>query len=193
MKDWLRRIYFNLAYLGHPRWDTHQSPPELLEFIQNHPAGRVLDLGCGTGTNLITLAEAGWQVTGVDFAPLATQIARRRLRQLQLTGVVLTSDVTNLPTYSDQFDLILDIGCYHNLNLISRVAYRHNVERLLKPSGTWLLYILLRDFQNSETGLSEIDLATLTERFHLVDRQDGQDGRRKSSWYWLQLPILEEL
>ena len=65
-----RRIYFNLLYLfTRPPWDTGVSPPELYDFIENHEPGRAIDIGCGTGTNVITLAQAGWQVTGVDFAP----------------------------------------------------------------------------------------------------------------------------
>lgn len=191
MKNWLRRIYFNLAYLGHPRWDTYQSPPELLEFIQTHPPGRSLDLGCGTGTNLITLAQAGWSVIGVDFAPLATQIARHRLKKLGLPGMVLNSDVTNLPPLSPPYDLILDIGCYHNLDLIGRLVYHHNIERLLSPGGTWLLY-LLHFGQNFSSGLQADDIATLLERFHLSQRQDGWDGNRKSSWFWLELPTFME-
>lgn len=192
MKDWLRRIYFNLAYLGHPRWDTRQSPPELLEFIQSHTPGRALDLGCGTGTNLITLAQAGWQVCGVDYASFGTQIARRRMKILQVPGTVITADVINLPPLPAPFDLVLDIGCYHNLNLISRVAYRHYLERLLSSTGTWLLYILHQDPQKPSTGLTEMDLSTLTDRFHLVQRKNGTDGNRQSSWFWLQLPIVAE-
>jgi SAM-dependent methyltransferase len=191
MIDWLQRIYFNLAYLGHPRWDTHESPPELLEFIRTHPAGKALDLGCGSGTNLITLAQAGWQVWGVDYAPLATKIARRHLQAHQLSATVITSDVVNLPPMPAPFDLILDIGCYHNLSLIHRVAYRHNLERLLAPAGTWLLYAHQKNCQKTG-GLSELDFATLSEQFHLVQRQDGKDGAHQASWFWLTLPIIEE-
>jgi len=66
-------------YFGQPPWDTGISPPELLEFIRTHNPGRAIDLGCGTGTNVITLVNAGWDVTGVDFAPRAIKIARRKL------------------------------------------------------------------------------------------------------------------
>lgn len=189
MLNILRRIYFNLAYLGRPRWDTRKSPPELFEFIQNNPVGRALDLGCGTGTNLITLAQAGWKIIGVDYVPLATKIARRRLNLLNLKGQVLNSDVANLPLIQAPFDLILDIGCYHNLNLMDRVAYCHNVERLLAPSGTWLLYVHLST--GTRIGVLESEIVSLAERFQLVKRQEGIDGSRKSNWLWFQLPISE--
>ena len=47
----MRRIFFELRYLlGDVPWDTGVSPPELLDFLDRHPPGRALDLGCGTGT-----------------------------------------------------------------------------------------------------------------------------------------------
>ena len=39
--------------------------------------GRALDLGCGTGTDSIYLAQQGWHVTGIDMVPEALAIARR--------------------------------------------------------------------------------------------------------------------
>jgi methylase of polypeptide subunit release factors len=41
------------------------------------PAGRALDLGCGTGTDTIYLATHGWDVSGVDMTSRALAIARR--------------------------------------------------------------------------------------------------------------------
>lgn len=40
--------------------------------------GRALDLGCGEGRNAVWLAEHGWQVTGVDFSPVALEKGRAR-------------------------------------------------------------------------------------------------------------------
>ena len=60
---------------GTTPWDTNITPPEVKEFIAAAPPGKALDLGCGTGTNAITLAQHGWQATGVDFAPKAIRTA----------------------------------------------------------------------------------------------------------------------
>lgn len=192
MPNLLRWLYFNLAYLGHPRWDTRQSPPELMEFIQSHPAGKALDLGCGTGTNLITLAENGWQVSGFDYSPIAVRIANRRLNFARLPGTVSVADVSNLPTNLGTFDLILDIGCFHNLDVTGKIAYIHQVERLLKDDGTWLLYAHLQSADSKGPGLTEADLSALAERFEIRSRTDGQDGNRSSTWLRIHLRTIEE-
>lgn len=59
-------------------WDTQVTPPEVMEFIARTPPGKAVDLGCGTGTNAITLARHGWRVTGVDFVPKAILAARAK-------------------------------------------------------------------------------------------------------------------
>jgi cyclopropane fatty-acyl-phospholipid synthase-like methyltransferase len=76
-----RWFNFNRWYFGRPPWDTGVSPPELLAHLDVHAPGRALDIGCGTGTNAITMAQHGWQVTGMDFAVKASprRGAKRRL------------------------------------------------------------------------------------------------------------------
>src|SRR5438132_11612963 len=68
---WGMSAFFQLAYLvGFKPWDSGVPPPELVEVVEGPQAlepGRALDLGCGTGTNCIYLAEHGWDATGVDF------------------------------------------------------------------------------------------------------------------------------
>src|SRR5262245_11118310 len=128
--NWLRRLFFEMAYLGKPRWDTGVSPPELYRFIDEHPPGRAMDLGAGTGTNIITVAKAGWKATGVDFSRLAVRYARRKAREAGVQVSVLQDDVSALRKVSGAFDLILDIGCFHTLADEQLEGYAQGVERL---------------------------------------------------------------
>jgi methylase of polypeptide subunit release factors len=71
-------IWWNLPYLlGQPRWDTGITPPELIELVESGqvPPGRALDIGCGTGTNAVFLAQRGFEVVGTDVAWLAIRRA----------------------------------------------------------------------------------------------------------------------
>ena len=74
----LDRILYRLTYrLGKPRWDTGAPQPELEQLAQGRAPGRALDLGCGTGTDVVYLAGHGWEATGIDFAPEAVAAAGR--------------------------------------------------------------------------------------------------------------------
>ena len=122
----LRRLEFDLWYLFHPPWDSGVSPPELFEFMAEHPAGRAIDLGCGTGTNVITLAEHGWQVTGLDYSPRAIRIAARKVRRAGAGSATSLRCVMSLgcPGIDGPFDLALDLGCFHGVAKPSRRTLR---------------------------------------------------------------------
>ena len=181
--SYFRRLFFNLWYLRKPPWDTGISPPELFDFIEHHPPGRALDLGCGTGTNVITLVQHGWQVTGVDFAPRAVKKARKRVKEAGEQAELLVNDVLDISDLTGPYDLILDIGCFHGISQDEVIRYSENLERLLAPGGYFLLYAFIKEPGGSHTGLVESDLVVLSAFLEMVDRQDGTgQGSRPSAW-----------
>lgn len=162
------------------------SPPELLEFIQQHPAGRAIDIGCGTGTNVITLAQAGWTVTGVDFAPRAIKIAKEKARQAGVQAELLVEDATRLPRVNGPFDLALDLGCFHGIPQAGQKKYLEQLIRILAPKGFWLMYSFLKpNPDQTETGLAEADLDRISSQLTLVSRRDGKDNGRGRPSAWL--------
>src|SRR5580658_11356701 len=81
-RDW------NESYAsGELPWDTGEPEPLLVEFVTSgriEPT-RTLEIGAGTGTNSLYLAERGFDVLGIDVAPLAVetshgQVGRSRPR-----------------------------------------------------------------------------------------------------------------
>src|SRR5438477_11724098 len=69
-------------WLGMTPWDSGITPPEIVSLVEGGriPPGRALDVGCGTGTNVIYLARHGFQTTGIDVS--AQAIARARAKVL---------------------------------------------------------------------------------------------------------------
>lgn len=180
----MRRLFYTLWYFRAPPWDTGVSPPELVAFIQSTRPGRALDLGCGTGTNAITLAQHGWQVVGVDFIGKAIRKARSKAQQLGLGIDFHIGDVTRLENIRGIFQLVLDIGCFHNLPRAGKLKYVQNLENLLAPTGTFLLYGFTTQDPESEIGITPNDLALIQNAIPLVDRTDGTDrGHRPSAWF----------
>lgn len=187
LKNLFHRLFFTFLYLGDPPWDTGISPPELMEFIENHAPGRALDLGCGSGTNVITLAQHGWQATGVDFIHRPIRQARRKAKKAGVSVDFHVGNVVRLTSISGSYDLILDIGCFHSLSTQSRRDYVENIDRLLDAQGTYLLYAFLKQAKDETNGLEQSDLSLLERHLYLVHRQDGTErGRRPSAWFTYQ-------
>jgi cyclopropane fatty-acyl-phospholipid synthase-like methyltransferase len=184
----LQKLFFNLAYLQKPVWDTGISPPELMDFISSHNPGRAVDMGCGTGTNVITLAKHGWEVIGVDFVRRAINIAKNNAEQYDVEAKFLVDDVTRLEKVSGKFDLVLDMGCYHSLPPATRQAYISKINDLLADSGTLLLYIFIKPNPDIVgPGVTDADIQYITQNLHLVGRKDGTErGIRPSAWLTLQ-------
>ena len=183
----LKRLFFQIWYFRDPPWDTNQTPPELYEFIQANPPGCALDLGCGTGTNVITLAEYGWQAIGVDFIPKAIHAARKKAKRAGVDVNFVVGDVTRLDQIQGQFDLILDIGCYHSIDPTGMSAYREQVRRLLAPGGSYLIYLFFNNEDQSSvrsgSNATEASLEPFLDFLELVKRENGTErGKLRSAW-----------
>ncbi|MFD9478970.1 MULTISPECIES: class I SAM-dependent methyltransferase [Streptomyces] len=78
------------------------------------PAGPadVLDVGCGTGSLSLLLAEAGHRVTGVDLAPRMVERAEAKLAAAGLAVRFLVGDAADPPTGQERYDVLL---CRHLL------------------------------------------------------------------------------
>ncbi|MGZ9223738.1 MAG: class I SAM-dependent methyltransferase [Anaerolineales bacterium] len=189
MQTLFLRILFHYWYFRQPPWDTGVSPPELLEFMEKHGPGRAIDIGCGTGTNIITLGNAGWKVTGVDFAPRAIKLARQKLKKADIQAELLVRDATKLERISGPFDLAFDLGCFHTIPQNGKAEYLTQLNRILAPSGFWLMYGFLHsDPLRAGHGLVEADIRAISSQMTLLSRQEGFDDHRarSSAWFLFQ-------
>jgi cyclopropane fatty-acyl-phospholipid synthase-like methyltransferase len=186
---------FWLAYLrGHTPWDTNVTPPELVETVTGPDAlapGRALDLGCGTGTNVIFLAQHGWDAVGIDFVDHAIRRAKRKAVRAGVSAQFFAADVTrleNIPGLEGSFDLVVDIGCFHSLSPEGQKAYASGLKRRLRPEGTFLLYTWLTHPQG--TGIVQENADPTVQLFapdlRVQASQHGQERGRPTAWYWFR-------
>jgi SAM-dependent methyltransferase len=179
----VRRLWFGLWYWlpRRPPWDTGVTPPELERFVASHQPGRALDLGCGTGTNVVYLARHGWDAVGVDFVGRAVAKARRRAQEAGVACTFLVADVTRLAV-AGPFDLALDLGCLHSIPVGDRGGYAAGLARLVHPGGTFLLYAFAPG--GPAVGLTADDVrATFADEFDVVEVEQGTGW--PSAWYTL--------
>lgn len=120
-------------------WHPSAPPPELVQAVEAgwlQPPGRVLDLGCGLGTELAYLTTIGFRGFGLDLSAVALQRARA---QHPAVAFVL-ADVCDLPVASGCCDLLVDRGCFHYLGAAGdRARYAAEAARVLRPGGRLFL------------------------------------------------------
>lgn len=130
--------------------DQHLGQTPLLQFDHAlveqwfERPGRVIDLGCGTGRSLVTLAQRGFQCTGVDLSQPSLQVARQRLREAGLSATLLRGNLCELEFLPDgQFDYALLL--FGTLGMVAGGASRRQVlahaHRLLVPGGRLALHV----------------------------------------------------
>jgi SAM-dependent methyltransferase len=135
-------------------WDTGVPEPMLIEAVESGdlPSGQALDVGCGTGNNAIWLAQHGYEVQGVDIAPLAIEQARAKL-PVGLNCRFATLDFLVERPEGGPFQLVFDRGCFHVFDEPSdREKFASQVAALLAPGGVWLSLIGSTEGRPREVG-----------------------------------------
>jgi SAM-dependent methyltransferase len=122
-------------------WDTGRPSSELQRVVSQKTGRpcRALELGCGTGTNSVWLAQQGFEVTAVDVAPLAVEHAEKRARTAGVEVQFVVADVLDLPEFNGPFAFFFDRGCYHAVRRSAPQQYVRGVARQLVPGGRGLL------------------------------------------------------
>ncbi len=125
---------------GKPGWDTGRPSSELKKLVEEGvlKPGRVVDLGCGAGTNAIYLAGKGFEVTGIDVAPSGLNQAQERAEKAGVKVRWLLANVL-APPELEPFDLVFDRGCYHHLRRIDPAGYVETLRRYTRPGSRVLI------------------------------------------------------
>ncbi|MFC6953903.1 class I SAM-dependent methyltransferase [Halorubellus litoreus] len=122
-------------------WDTGDPQPAVKDLVD---AGAftdpVLDVGCGLGTESCYLANAGYDVLGVDVAPTAIERARETAADRDLDVRFEAGDAFALGTPAGVVDAdwagsVLDVGVFHAIEPARRSAYADALARVLEPGG----------------------------------------------------------
>jgi ubiquinone/menaquinone biosynthesis C-methylase UbiE len=93
---------------------------------------KVLEVGCGTGTNLELFAEAGCEVAGVDLSPSMVNLARKKLGD---RADVRLGDAAEMPFDDSSFDLVLSFLTLHEMPPAVRVPVMREIVRVAGADG----------------------------------------------------------
>ncbi len=110
--------------------------------------GRLLDLGCGPGTQAVALAARGFAVTASDISETAVDSARARAEKAGVDVRFVVDDVLD-SRLDGPFDIIVDRGVFHCFaEPEAQAAYLATIRRLLAEGG----HLLLKCFHKHETS-----------------------------------------
>jgi SAM-dependent methyltransferase len=159
-----------------------------LDVLELAPAGRVLDLGCGTGRHAVAIARRGFRVVGVDLSAGMLARAQAKARAAGVGIDWIQADLVRFATLT-RFDGALcmleaafgfmtpaDDPTAHDLAILQ------NVHACLRPGSRFLLgaangYKAIRDYTPADVASGRFDPATMIQEHELT--WSGPDGAER--------------
>jgi SAM-dependent methyltransferase len=143
------RQLFEQMYRGQAPWDTGWPQPAIIKLAGvGQIRGSVLDVGCGTGEDVLYLAAEGHESWGLDFVPVAIERAKAKAAQRRIDAHFLVGNALELHKLGRQFDTVIDCGLFYTFSDDERPVFVAGLTDVLGPGG--VLHILC--FSNEEPG-----------------------------------------
>jgi 2-polyprenyl-3-methyl-5-hydroxy-6-metoxy-1,4-benzoquinol methylase len=98
---------------------------------------RILEIGCGSGSSTVALAEQGAIVTGIDLDEDALHVARDRCRIYGLTAEFRAMNAQRLTGSfaAGEFDMVIFFACLEHMTIEERLGALGDVWKLLPRNG----------------------------------------------------------
>ena len=112
---------------------------------------KVLEIGCGVGTDGLQFARAGATYTGIDLTEAAVELARKNFESAGMPGKFCVSDAENLDFADESFDIAYSHGVLHHTPDIEAAV--REVHRVLKPGGRAIVMLYHRGSYNYRIGI----------------------------------------
>ncbi len=124
-------------------WNTAHQKPRIID-VDKYAAiwkkGKILDIGCGVGANIIAFAKHGFECVGVDISSKQLFWAARNMKNNGVNFPVIKSDCMRLPFRDNTFDYVVSTAAFHHLDSEEkRLNAFREAHRVLRPGGTTLI------------------------------------------------------
>lgn len=116
---------------------------EIARYYDLKAGDKVLDVGCGKGFLLYELTRAvpGLEIAGLDISEYGIEHAKEEVKPFLTVG-----NSVALPWNDDQFDLVLSLGAFHNLEIFDLQKSVQEVQRVGKKNK----WICVESYRNEQ-------------------------------------------
>lgn len=151
-------------------WDSGIAAPELVKYfagLETLP-GEVFEIGCGTGTNAIWLAQQGCHVVGSDISPTASERDRHKAKDAGLSVRFEVADICHQDIVeAGSMDLVFDRGVFHVMTQPNRPIFAEKAAMVLKQGGHWLCLAGSKDEVREDPNMGPPQLSCLELLQHI--------------------------
>src|SRR6478672_1651583 len=150
--------------IGTAPWDIGRPQPAFISLATSQQIrDPVLDVGCGTGENVLYIAGLGFDVTGVDSARAAIETAREKAKRRNVRANFRVVDALDLACLGTTFETVIDSGLFHVFTDEERSRFVASLAAVLRPGGSY--FMLCFSDQETREGPRHISQAEIRDTF----------------------------
>lgn len=166
---------YNKESAGYDAFNEHNSALinyTVTQLLKKYQARTILDLACGTGSQVFWLTRAGLEVTGVDISSKMLKIAKQKCAQEKLKLRFLKGDMRT--SHLGSFDAVITI--FNSIGHLTKADFAialRNIHRNLKNEGLYIFDIANLNYYSTDAHIAEltVDWSTRTADTHFRDIQ----------------------
>lgn len=138
--------FYNKSYVSEGGkqldWTAGTAGPELVKLVYEgviEPKSKILEIGCGLGTESVFLAARDMDVTAMDLSESAVSVGKKLANLYGVNVNWIAGDLLTTDLFNEEFDIITDQGCFHHMHEEERRIYLEKILKYLKPGGRLIL------------------------------------------------------
>lgn len=162
--------YFEIILAARRKYIYYFS--SMTEWLKGSPSKKLLEIGCGMGTDALIFAQQDFSVTGIDLSPVHIDLARKLFKLHSLSADFMKGNAETLPFPDNSFGCVYSFGVLHHTPGTAKAI--DEIRRVLVPSGRAVIMLYhkrsLNNFVHWVTrkgfeNFSSEDDAPITQRF----------------------------
>lgn len=123
--------------------DPQEDMRKIVKIFKKKGVKKVLDLGCGSGRHTVCLAKNGFDVYGIDIAPVGIKLTKDWLKKEKLkASFKLGSIYQKLPYKDKYFDAVVSTSTINHAKINDIRKLIKEIERILKPNGLIFITVM---------------------------------------------------